>query len=80
MPVWGMLDISDGYIAKVSGEKSQPNYESWEEERGFKIEWFDSLDEAIDVIEKNTVTEPGMDSLQARDLSFLKLARIKLDS
>lgn len=73
--VWEMLDISDGFIASVVGEKLQPQYEDWESERGFKIEWFDNLDSAIATIEKNVVTEPGMDCLQARDLAFLKLAK-----
>lgn len=78
VPVWGMLDISDGYIAKVVGEKEAPDYEAWEDERGFRIEWFGSLDDAIEIIEQNIVTEPEMDCLQARDLAFLKLAREKL--
>ena len=78
VPVWDMLDISDGYIAKVIGEKATPEYEDWEKERGFKVVWFDSLDDAINIIEDNAVTEPGMDCLQERDLSFLKLARDKL--
>ncbi len=78
VPIWGMLDISDGYIAKVIGEKATPEYEDWEKERGFKVVWFDNLDNAINVIEDNTVTEPGMNCLQERDLSFLKLARDKL--
>ena len=78
VPVWGMLDVSDGYIAKVVGEKEAPDYEAWEDERGFRIEWLDSLDDTIKTIEQNIVTEPGMDCLQARDLAFLKLAREKL--
>ena len=78
IPVWGMLDISEGFVAKVLGEKSQPKYESWESERGFQVEWFEGLDVAIETIEKNIVKESGMDVLQARDLAFLKLAREKL--
>lgn len=80
VPVWGMLDISDGYVAVVSGEKAQPDYEEWEQERGFKLEWFDDLDTAIATIECNEVREPGMDALQARDLFFLKRAREKLET
>lgn len=78
VPVWGMLDISDGFIARVIGEKMQPKYEEWENERGFRVEWFESLDLAIATIENNVVKEPGMDALQSRDLVFLKLAREKL--
>lgn len=78
VPIWGVLDVSDGFIAKVVGEKSLPRYEDWENERGFQLEWFDSLDVAIMTIENNIVKEPGMDVLQQRDLVFLKLARQKL--
>lgn len=28
IPIWQMLDISDGFIATVEGEKSKPNFES----------------------------------------------------
>lgn len=80
IPVWNLYDISDGFIAQVSGEKAQPQYEEWENERGFSIEWFDTLDQAIATIEANVVAEPGMDSMQARDLTFLKLAREKLQT
>ncbi len=79
IPVWDMLDISDGFIATVSGPKSTPIYEPWEKERGFAVVWFDSLDQAIATIEANVVAEPGMENLQTRDLTFLKLARAALD-
>lgn len=75
IPVWEMLDISDGFVAVVKGNKSQPIYEGWEQERGFQLEWFSDIDTAISTIENNVVTEPGMDVLQERDLNFLKLAR-----
>lgn len=80
IPVWEMLDISDGFIAVTKGDKSEPNYEAWEKERGFEIEWFDDIDTAISTLENNIVTEPGMSALQNRDLNFLKLAREKLDA
>lgn len=79
IPVWGMLDISDGFIARVVGEKLQPKYEEWENERGFQVEWFESLDLAIATIEQNAVAEPGMDVLQGRDLMFLKMAQASMD-
>lgn len=79
IPVWGLLDISEGFVATVIGEKTAPNYETWETERGFAIEWFDDLDTAISTIESNIVSEPGMDVLQERDLTFLKLARERLE-
>ncbi len=79
IPVWGTLDISDGFVAVVQGEKALPSYEEWEIERGFEVEWFDDIDTAISTIESNIVTEPGMDTIQKRDLNFLKLAREKLN-
>lgn len=78
VPVWGMLDISEGFIAKVVDKKSAPQYEAWESERGFKLEWFNDLDRAIATIESNIVKESGMEVLQQRDLTFLKLAKQKL--
>lgn len=75
VPVWQMLDISDGFIATVQGKKSQPDYEAWEKERGFELEWFQDIDTAISIIEGNTASEPGTEALQGRDLAFLKLAR-----
>lgn len=75
IPGWNMYDISDGFIARVVGEKGATEYEDWEKERGFDIEWYDSLDEAIQLIETNQVSDPNATKLQARDLEFLKRAR-----
>lgn len=79
IPAWEMLDISDGFIAVVSGEKNSPEYEDWEKERGFKVEWFDDINSAIKTISQNVATEPEASTLQKRDLTFLKLAKEKLD-
>lgn len=78
IPIWNTLDISDGFIARVVGEKSTPKYEDWEDERGFQLEWFSDLDKVIETIEGNIVKEPGIASLQERDLAFLKMAKEKL--
>ncbi len=43
-------------------------------ERGFAVEWHDSLPEAIRVSEANDVVDPDAARLQARDLAFLKRA------
>lgn len=80
IPVWGILDISHGFLARVSGKKTSPNYEPWEVERGFQLIWFDSLNKATEHISKNVASEPGMQVLQTRDLTFLKLAKHKLES
>ena len=78
IPGWGIHDISSGFIAVATGEKSAPNYEDYETARGFDIEWFPSLNKAIDTIENNSVENPDARLLQERDLAFLKLAREKL--
>lgn len=75
IPEWEMLDISTGFLAKVIGEKQTPQFENWEKERDFAVEWFPSLDNAITVIEAHTdIADPSATKLQARDLSYLKLA------
>lgn len=75
IPNWNMFDISQGFLAKVVGEKQAPKLEEYEEERGFTLEWTPSLNEAIAMIEANTnVADVSAVKLQARDLSFLKRA------
>lgn len=71
---WGFHDVSEGFMGKVVGEKGMPDYDDYERERGFSVEWHD-LDEAIGMIEKNIVEDRDKKSLQSRDLEFLKRAR-----
>lgn len=68
---WGFHDVSEGFIGKVVGEKGLPEYDDYEKERGFSVEWHD-LDEAIAMIEGNVVEDRDKKALQARDLEFLK--------
>lgn len=75
LPGWSLHDISDGFLARVVGDIDMPEYEEWERERGFDIEWHDSLDSAISLLEANEVADPDAAKLQARDLNFLKRAR-----
>lgn len=75
IPGWGMLDISQGFLAQVVGEKHAPQFDDYEQERNFAVEWFPSLDDAIATIEAHTnITNPNAVILQARDLSYLKRA------
>lgn len=74
IPDWGMLDISDGFLAQVVGEKQALQLEEYEQARKFTLEWFSSLDEAIATIESNKVNDANAAKIQARDLSYLKLA------
>ena len=68
---WNLHDISDGFIGRVVGEKKAPEYDDYEKERGFSVEWYD-LDEAVRMIEANVVEDRDKKALQARDLEFLK--------
>ncbi len=78
---WQLHDISDGFIGRVVGEKRPPKFDDYEQERGFSLEWHDSLDDAIRMIEANdNVVDPDAAILQARDLAYLKLAKKYLDS
>ncbi len=75
---WNLHDVSDGFVARVVGEKQEPHYDDFELERGFSVEWHESLREAIALIENNRVSDADAARLQARDLAFLKLVAKKL--
>lgn len=75
IPDWGMLDISTGFLAQVTGERQAPQLEDYEKERKFELQWFPSLAQAITTIEANTnIADASAAKLQARDLSYLKRA------
>lgn len=75
LPGWDMYDISDGFLARLVGEKGQPHFEDHEAERGFALEWCENLDAAIAKIEQNSVADPEAAILQARDLGYIKRAK-----
>lgn len=73
---WGMLDLSQGFLARVKGEKQDPKYEDHEKDRGFSLKWFANLRDAIDIITANTdVLDSAAAKLQTRDLAYLELAK-----
>ena len=75
LPDWNLHDISHGFIARVVGEKSETNFDDYEQTRGFSLEWAPSLAQAIQTFESNNdVLEADAAKLQARDLAFLKRA------
>jgi len=80
VPGWDLHDVSDGFVAKVVGEKKPPHFDDYEEERGFSLEWHDSLDAAISTMGSNSVSDPDAAALQLRDLVYLKLAKEYLDN
>ena len=80
IPGWELHDVSDGFVARAVGEKKPPHFDDYEAERGFSLEWYDSLDAAITKIEANHVPEPDAIALQSRDLAYLKLAKEYLEA
>ena len=77
---WEMHDVSDGFIARVIGEKKLPEFETHESDRGFCLEWHENLTSAIRTIKANVVSDPDAAALQFRDLEFLRLAEKYLDT
>lgn len=75
IPGWGNRDTSVGYLAKVVGEKGTPQYEDYENERGFGLIWAESLPAAIELLENHAVLDPDAKLLQGRDLAFLRRAQ-----
>ncbi len=75
LPGWDMRDISDGFLARTIGAKGEPHFEDHESERGFGLEWCESIEAAISKIESNVVTDPDAAVLQARDLGYIKKAK-----
>ena len=71
---FNILQISYCYLADVDGKIGTPSYEKEEIEQGFKLIWV-SLDEAIDLLEKDAPKNYEGRFIQLRDLTFLKRAR-----
>jgi 8-oxo-dGTP diphosphatase len=62
------------YLAKVIGEKSQPNFTEEESDDGFEILWT-TMDEAIEILKKDKPDDYEGKFIQVRDLCFLEEAR-----
>ena len=75
LPDWKLKDVSHGFIARIVGKQNSPEFEEWEQERGFELIWVENLNAAIDLFEENEVSDADQKSLQERDLGFLKLAK-----
>ena len=80
IPDWGMRDVSRGFVAQVMGEKSVPNFDDFERERGFSLAWVESLKTAIELLAKHEPRDTSARQLQERDLEFLKRASVALSS
>ena len=66
------------YLAKVIGEKIEPNFTSKENNKGFTAKWV-KPEEAIEIIEKDRPNDYEGGFIQKRDLFFLNRALLKLN-
>lgn len=74
---WRLKQTSYCYLAYQVGEKGEPNFTRKEQSEGFKVEWVDGLDEAINLIQNGSThsDELSIKFMKARDTSILKAAR-----
>lgn len=75
LPGWDLHDISDGFLARVVGGKGETNFDDYEAERGFNLEWCENIDAAIAKIENTVATDSDAAVLQARDFEYIKKAQ-----
>lgn len=68
---WNLEQESDCYLAKLVGEKGQPDFTEKERENGFVVVWA-SLEEAIEKIKKDQPDDYEGKFIQVRDLCFLE--------
>ncbi len=64
------------YLAKLEGEKGNPNFTKEETANGFKILWV-PLDEAIELVKKDMPDNYEGKFIKARDLCFLEEAKLQ---
>lgn len=71
---YSMLQVSYCYLADVAGIKGEISLTELEADNGFVLEWM-SIEEAIDILEKDTPSDNFAKFMRARDLIFLKKAK-----
>ncbi|KKP68485.1 MAG: hypothetical protein UR66_C0005G0032 [Candidatus Moranbacteria bacterium GW2011_GWE1_35_17] len=71
---WNLKQESYCYLAKLVGEKGQPDFTEKEMNDGFEIVWV-SLDEAIEKLEKDLPDSHEGKFIKVRDLCFIKEAK-----
>jgi ADP-ribose pyrophosphatase YjhB (NUDIX family) len=69
------------FLAKLKGNRGEPQFDDWEKSRDFMLLWI-NIDKAIKVFENIHPTDPYEKIIHHRDLNFLKKARkiIKKDN
>ncbi len=71
---WNLKQESYCYLAKLVGEKGQPDFTEEETRDGFVALWV-SLDEAIEKLKKDEPNDYEGKFIQVRDLCFLEEAK-----
>lgn len=71
---WSLKQESYCYLAKLVGEKGQPDFTEKEINDGFEVAWV-SLDEAIEKLKKDNPDNYEGKFIKMRDLCFLEEAR-----
>ena len=74
---WNLKQESYCYLAKIVGEKGQPDFTEEEISDGFEVIWF-SLNEAIEIIKKDKPDSYDGKFIKVRDLCFLKEVKNKI--
>ena len=69
--LWELEQESFCYLAKMDGEKGQPDFTEEEKEKGFALIWV-SVEEAIEKIKSDKPVDYEGKFIQVRDLCFLE--------
>jgi 8-oxo-dGTP diphosphatase len=72
---WNLKQESFCYLAKVIGEKGQPQFTAEEIADGFAVKWV-SLEEALALMKKDEPNTYDGKFIQVRDLCFLEEAKL----
>lgn len=71
--------VSDAYLARVSGGLSEPNFTESEISKGFQIFWAEDIDEAIQRINLTVKhTDYGIQFMGLRDKVILEAAKVRI--
>jgi len=70
--IFNLKQVSFCYLAKVKGEKREPDFTDKEKENGFQAMWL-TYDEAVNALLESKATDvEGRDYIVPRDVTFLK--------
>jgi len=66
------------FLANTQGELGHPDFTDEEKREGFALVWADSIEEAIDLLERDRPDDQAGRLIQKRDLLFMKTAHTLL--